>query len=153
MKRLAAVALAAAVLAAPHAAQAASAAATFTVSARVAGACTITAQNIGIAAYNPNDPTAATATGNVSLTCTKGTGYSVALTTTSGWTMSDGAGHTLAYEIRQDTSTTPWNGTSVVSGSAASKAPFNLLATLFVAAGQDITVGNYSDTVTATVNF
>ncbi|HET8724102.1 MAG TPA: spore coat protein U domain-containing protein [Anaeromyxobacteraceae bacterium] len=153
MTRIAAVAVAALLLAAPGATHAGNASASFTVSAKVSGACTITAQDIALAAYDPNAATGASATGNVNLTCTKGTVYSVALTTTSGWTMSDGAGSTLNYEIRQGSTTTPWNATSTVGGTAASKAQFSLVATLFVPPGQDITVGNYSDKVTATVNF
>ncbi|HQR30199.1 MAG TPA: spore coat protein U domain-containing protein [Anaeromyxobacteraceae bacterium] len=153
MKRLATVAVAAVLLAAPRASLAAPATASFKVSAKVPGACTVTAQDIAISAYDPNAATAATATGNLTLTCTRGTVYSVALSTTSGWTMKDAGGNPLTYQIQQGGTGTPWNETSLVKGTAADKKPFTLPATLVVATGQDVPVGDYTDNVSVTVNF
>jgi spore coat protein U-like protein len=151
---VAAAALAVAV--APRSATAATAQSSFTVTAIVPRACTIGSTNISIANYDPNAGAATTSTGAVTLTCTRGTPYSVALASAGGWRLSDGATptpNTLNYQVLQGATATPWNATTPVAGTAPSRAAIPLTATASVGAGQDVPVGTYTDTVTATVTF
>jgi spore coat protein U-like protein len=69
--------------------------------------------------------------------------------------MSDGAGHTLQYEIYTTAGrTVVWNATNSVSYSPTSMAATTLPVYGRVPGGQDAyTAVSYSDTVTATVNF
>jgi spore coat protein U-like protein len=142
---------------APRSAEAATAASTFTVTANVLTACTIASTNI-TANYDPNATVATTQTGNVTLRCTRGTGYSVGLVSAHGWTMTNGA-DTLSYSILQGATTTPWTTASPVTGTNTGTflVPINLVATLSIPPGQDVpgTVAGlpYTDTVTATVTF
>jgi spore coat protein U-like protein len=152
----AAAAAVAALAFAPRIASAATVGTTFTVTAAVTKACTVSAQNISFAAgYDPNAASAATATGTVSLTCTKGVNYSVALASAGGWKLSDTVtpANKLNYQILQGATTTVWDATNLVSASAPTKATIPLVATASIAAGQDVPAGTYTDTVTVTVNY
>ncbi len=149
--------VAAALLAAPLLARAAgTATGTFQVTANVPTACTIRGTNITVAAYDPNAATAATGTGTVTVQCTRGTTYTIGLDSAGKWTLSDGAkptANTLNYSILQGATTTPWNATSTLVGTATSRAAINLTATASIPTGQDVPVGTYTDTVTMTVNY
>jgi spore coat protein U-like protein len=145
-----------AVVLAPRSVDAATAQASFTVTAVVPTACTIGATNISVPNYNPNAGAAATATGTVTLTCTRGTPYTVALASARGWQLSDAAvptPHLLSYAVLQGAGPNPWNATQTITGTAPSRAAIPLVATASIAAGQDVPVGTYTDTVTATVTF
>jgi spore coat protein U-like protein len=145
-----------AVVLTPRPVDAATAQASFTVTAIVPTACTIGATNISVPSYDPNAGSAATAGGTVTLTCTRGTPYSVALASARGWQLSDAAvptPHLLNYAILQGATANPWNTAQVVAGTAPSRAAIPLVATASIAAGQDVPVGTYTDTVTATVTF
>lgn len=151
-----------ALLAAASAANAQSASTTFQVSAAVARTCTISATAIDFGSYDPvgaNDTAPADQTGTVTLRCTRGTGYSVALGNggnfSAGRRMRLGAsGEYLSYELYSDTTrTTVWNAGAPVTGTAANRSAFGLTVYARVPAGQDAVEGAYVDTVAATVNF
>jgi spore coat protein U-like protein len=143
------------VVATPRSADAATATSSFTVTANVVTACTIGSANI-TASYDPNLPSATTATGAVTLHCTRGTHYDVGLASSHAWTLVSTAGDSLNYSILKDATTVQWTntGAGLVSGTAATFAtPVTLVATASIPSGQDVPAGSYSDTVTATVTF
>jgi spore coat protein U-like protein len=71
--------------------------------------------------------------------------------------MNQGAGEYLAYEIYKDTTrSTVWGNsldTALDIPAAPNRNPRTFTAYGRIAAAQDATVGNYTDTVVATVNF
>lgn len=136
--------------------------ATFQVSASVTKTCTIAANPIDFGSYDPvgaNDTNPADQTGTVTIRCTRGTAYSVALgqgdNFSGGRRMQLGAsGEFLAYELFSDASRTAvWDAAAPVAGTAANRSPIALTVYGRVPAGQDAVEGAYLDTVAATVNF
>ena len=132
----------------------------FTVSASVTANCTIAA---GALAFGPYDPVSANAstdldqTSTITVACTKGSTGIVSLDNgvnfSGGRRMKAGANF-LTYEMYSDSGrTTVWNASNTVSYTAASKASTGLTLYGRVAAGQDVPVGAYSDTVVATISF
>ena len=136
-----------------------------TVTASVTKNCTITTSPVSFGAY---DPVAANATapldgtGTVIVTCTKGAPAKVGLGTGSnaqGTTrrMSGGTAAYLLYELYRDASrTTVWGDTldtALDVPAAPDRNPRTFTVYGRVAQGQDATVGSYTDTVVATVNF
>jgi spore coat protein U-like protein len=136
-----------------------------TVSANVSKNCTITTAPVNFGAY---DPVAANATapldglGTVTITCTKGAPAKIGLNTGSnadGTTrrMAGGATAYLNYELYKDTGhATVWGDaadTALDVPAAPNRNPRSYPVYGRVAAAQDATVGSYTDTVVATVNF
>lgn len=158
---LAAAVLAALAAARPAAAQSASA--SFQVTANVLRICTISATAIDFGGYDPigaNETAAADQTGTLTIRCTRGTAWSVALDAglhaSGGRRMQHATTTTeyLPYELYSDTSRTAvWDAATPVAGTAANRAPFGLTIYARVPANQDALQGAYGDTVTATVNF
>jgi spore coat protein U-like protein len=142
-----------------------SSSASLAVSASVSKNCTITTAPVNFGAYDPvatNATAPLDSTGTVTITCTKGAVATVGLGVggnAQGSTrrMSQGAAAYLNYELYKDGShSTVW-GDTVDTGLDIPAAP-NRNPRAFpvygrVAAAQDATVGNYTDTVVATVNF
>ncbi len=139
--------------------------ASLTVTASVSKNCTITTAPVNFGAY---DPVAANATaaldgvGTVTVTCTKGAPAKVGLSTggnAQGATrrMTGGVDAYLTYELYKDTGrATVWGDTldSALDVTAApDKNPRAFTVYGRVAGAQDATVGTYTDTVVATVNF
>jgi spore coat protein U-like protein len=161
MRRSSKIAIAAATVAAaalavtlvPRSADAATQAASFTVTANVATACTIGAANVTLA-YDPNAAVPTTAPATVTLHCTNGTHYDVGLLSTGRLL---GAGGALNYSIfKPGTTNTPWTdtGSGLVSGSATAFATAIVLAgTVSIPPAQDVAAGAYVENVTATVTF
>jgi len=167
--RIALVAVVACIVGAP-ALFAATATTTFTVTASVSANCTISATGISFT-YDPisaNATTAATATGTVTIACTKGSGPSIGLDAgnhagaVAGVTraMANGTNR-LGYELYQPAAA-PGNGgvwtdiggaNPLNAGVSPSKASRSFTVAGSVPAAQDVAIGNYSDTITATVNF
>jgi len=135
------------------------------VNATVSKNCTISTAPVTFGAYDPVAAHATApldATGTVTITCTKGAPAKVGLgagSNAEGTTrrMSQGAGAYLTYELYSDTSrTTIWGDTldtALDIPAAPDRNPRNFTVYARVPAGQDATVGNYADTVVATVNF
>jgi spore coat protein U-like protein len=136
-----------------------------TVSATVAKNCTISTAAVTFGAYDPvaaNATAPLDATGTITVTCTKGSVSKVGLgvgTNAEGTTrrMTGGAAAFLTYELYQDSShSTVWGDTASTGldiPAAPNRNPRNFSVYGRVAGAQDATVGNYTDTVVATVNF
>ena len=135
------------------------------VSATVSNNCTITTGTLAFGTYDALTANASAnldQTGTFSITCTKGTPYTVSLSlgahasgTTRRMVNASDATAFLTYEIYNDSfGGTVWNGTNMVGGTAASKnTAITLTAYGRVPAGQDAAQGAYSDTVVETVTF
>jgi spore coat protein U-like protein len=102
------------------------------------------------------------ATGTVTVTCTKGAVAKVGLgagSNAQGTTrrMAQGAAAFLTYELYKDSAhATVWGDTASTGldiPAAPNRNPRDFPVYGRVAGGQDATVGNYTDTVVATVNF
>lgn len=150
---------------------------TLTASVLVDTDCTISTAPVTFGAYDPilgNTTAPLNATGSITITCVKGSAPSVALDfglyqNPSGKRRMRHATVTttfLRYELYQPPDTAPgtpcsfpastvWGtGTSAFAPGAApnkNSRAFNVCGTVF--AGQNVEVGAYSDTVTATVTF
>jgi len=135
------------------------------VSASVSKNCTISTAPVNFGAY---DPVAANATapldavGTVTITCTKGAPAKVGLNAGSnaeGTTrrMTGGTAAYLTYELYKDSShSTVWGDaldTALDIPAAPNRTPRDFPVYGRVVAAQDATVGSYTDTVVATVNF
>ena len=141
-------------------AQAATASTTFSVTATMMANCTISATNLAFGSYTG---ALTNATSTISVTCTKSTTYNVGLDagTSTGATvttrkMTGPAGATLAYALYQDSAhTINWGntvGTDTVSGTGNGSAQ-TLTVYGEVPAGQSVTPGAYTDTITATITY
>jgi spore coat protein U-like protein len=136
-----------------------------TVNATVSKNCTITTAPVNFGAYDPvttNATAPLDGIGTVTVTCTKGAVATVGLALGSnaqGTTrrMSQSASAFLNYELYKDTGrTSVWgNGTtdSLDIPAAPNRNPRTFTVYGRVAQAQDATVGSYTDTVVATVNF
>jgi spore coat protein U-like protein len=149
-------------------ASAATAQTTFLVTANVTANCSITATGINFT-YDPigvNATTPATATGSVTIACTKGAGPTIGLNAGSNAgkvsgvsrAMANGATNFLGYELNQPGTGGPvWTdigGAGAFNpGASPSKAARTFQVNATIPAGQDVSVGSYTDTITATVNF
>ncbi len=153
-----------AVLAAAAPAGAATTQTTFGVSANVQSVCAVAATALGFGSYNATSGSPNTASSTVTVTCTPSEDYAVALNagTTSGGTvaarlLSDGASHTLAYNLyTANDYATKWGdgtlSTSTQSGTGdGTGQPYTVYGR--IATGQYVTAGSYSDTVTVTVTY
>ena len=155
----------------------AAATANLAVTASVTANCTISTTAVLFGVYDPvvtNASTALNGNGAVSIACTKGSAPNVTMdlgANPSGsqrkMLITGGGVDTLNYELYQpSTNTTPSTCSfpgSAVWGTAGGAiftptAPTSKTARAFavcgtVAAGQDVSVGSYQDTIVATVNF
>jgi spore coat protein U-like protein len=158
---VAAFALAAGIYAAPS--RAATDTTTFNVTATVIAACNVTATDLGFGNYDAASGTANDATSTVTVICSNGTTFDVALDagTTAGAAvnarlLTDGT-DTLSYALYSDAGrTTLWgdntSGTSDVSGTGDGTNQ-NLTVYGRIPVSQYVTAGAYSDTITVTVTY
>ena len=146
-------------------AQNATATASLTVSANVTKNCTISTAPVNFGAYDPvaaNATTPLDAIGTITVACTKGAVAKVGLNPGSnaqGTTrrMGQGTAEYLLYEIYKDsTHANIWGDTADTAldiPAAPNRNPRDFTVYGRVAASQDAAVGNYTDTIVATVNF
>ncbi len=142
------------------------------VTANVVKNCTVSAFTIPFGAYDPvgvNSGAAAhvdrSALDALTVTCTKGVPYTVALSNGASFGLAPGFGTNramlgailgdfLGFEIYSNSvAGTPWYNAPPVGRTSTSKAPFShsLFARLF--GGQDVSADTYSETITATLNY
>ena len=137
----------------------------FTVTGTVVANCTISTTGITFT-YDPvsaNASTDALNSGTVTITCTKGSAPSIGLDNglyaglASKGPRAMRLGTTanyLGYDIYFPGTKTPWSTAApFVPSSPTSKASRTFNMDGAALAGQDVSVGTYTDTVTATVNF
>jgi spore coat protein U-like protein len=143
----------------------------FTVTANVIPSCNIDAQaTIAFGSYDPLSTADSTATGGVTITCTKGAAVTIGLTSGSNFAsgtnnMKSSGTDLLAYKLYQPDGTTQWSDSEASDGtitgaghvlSVTGSGPLTPISKSIVASllhGQNISVGAYSDTVIALVNF
>jgi len=137
---------------------------TVAVSGAVTANCTISGSTLPLGTYNVLSATALTANANVlSVACTRGAAaVTIALNTganpthASGTTraLNGGGSNYLSYELYTSASlATVWSATNTVSYSPTSLAATVLTVYGKIPALQNVVVGAYTDTVTATVSF
>lgn len=139
---------------------AATATTTFTVTATVTATCLVSATNLSFGSYTGAVDDANSA---VTVTCTNTTPYNVGLNagtatgaTTSTRQMTGTGSATLNYFLYQDSAySTNWGntvGTDTLSGTGTGLAQ---ALTVYgqIPAGQYVTPGSYTDTITATVTY
>jgi spore coat protein U-like protein len=138
------------------------------VTASVADSCAISSTTaVAFGAYDPLSAANNDNTGGVTVRCTKGTTYHVALgqgnTPTAASTctaparqMSDGGTGRLAYDLYTNAGrTTAWGCTTSndVDVTSTSNAPNAMTVYGRIPSGQDVASGSYADTVIVTVTF
>lgn len=135
------------------------------VTASVTANCTITTVAVAFGAYDPIGANAAAdlnASGTVTVACTKGTAATIDLG--NGSNLSGGvrrmasATDFMNYALYKDAARTQVWGTGLAGGTtsaynAASRAATAITVYGTVPQAQDVTVGNYADTVVATINY
>ncbi len=144
---------------------AATSTAALAVSASVAANCTVSTAPLAFGAYDPlvgNASANLDGTGTITVACTKGAASTIGLSLGNNATggtrrMTDGASNYLTYEMYQDSGrSTVWGNSGaalLTPATATSKTPRNFTVYGRIPGSQDIPAGNYTDTVTATVNF
>jgi spore coat protein U-like protein len=144
-------------------AQASTATAQFNVTATVLANCAVSATDLIFGNYAASSATALAATSTLSVTCTNGQAYTVALDggTNAGnvaaRAMTDGATHNLSYGLYTSGGyTSVWGdgtaGTVTVAGTGNGSAQ-SLTVYGRVATSQFVTAGNYADRITVTVSY
>jgi spore coat protein U-like protein len=138
--------------------------ATFNVTANIVDACDVQATNQAFGAYTPSASTALDASSTVSVYCTVGTAYSLALNVGSGGgsftgrKMLSGSNELMYNLFTSAARTTIWGdgsgSTSTVSGTGAgllTAATHTVYGRIGI--NQDANPGAYSSTVTVTLTF
>jgi spore coat protein U-like protein len=143
----------------PVSGQTSTATATISVTATVLSFCTITAQPLPFGNYSN---VSLNGTASLAVTCTNGSAYTVILDLGTGTGATVAARKmtlntsTLSYGLFQDSGrTVAWGPTVGTNSEAGTGNGLTQTLTVYgnIPAGQFVTTGNYTDTVTATINF
>lgn len=132
--------------------------------ATAAPSCTVSATSVNFGSYNVFAGSATDSTGSITITCNN-SAHNVVVTLSKGSsatfnprTMTNG-GETLSYNLFRDAARTSiWGdgtgGTSTYTDNNPSNGA-DTVVTVYgrVPAGQDVSAGSYSDTVSAVINF
>lgn len=135
------------------------------ISASVSAVCSISTSPVAFGAYDPvsaNASTDLTASGTVTVACTKGASATIDLgnggnLSAGSRRMSSGSDF-LNYSLYKDAARTQVWGSGLAGGTtltynSASKAATGITVYGTVPQAQDVTVGSYSDVVLATINY
>ena len=127
--------------------------------------CTISTVGVNFGNYNVFSPTALTSTGSVTYRCTGVGGNSITVDLSRGNATSYQprtmlrTTEPLSYNLYLDAGMTQiWGnntGGTQHYGPTVPQSNRNITVTIFgrLPAGQDVTIGNYTDTIVATINF
>jgi len=136
---------------------------TFPVTATVLTSCSVSANPLAFGTYNPTSATPLDATTTLSVLCTVGTSFTVGLSagTAAGATVTtrqmSNAANRLNYGLFQQAGrTTVWGntpGTNTPPATTAPVIPTTLTVYGRVPASQNVPAGDYTDTITVTVNY
>ena len=149
--------------AAPCAALASTATTNFSVTATVLAVCNVQATNLAFGSYSATNATPDDASSSVSVTCSNGQPYAIALdagagtgATVAARTMASGA-NALSYALYTGSArTTIWGDGSLSTSTVAGSGSGALQAyTVYgrVRANQYVAAGRYTDTVTVTITY
>lgn len=135
---------------------------TFTVTATVSAACTISATNVAFGAYVPTAASPTDVSSTVTTTCTQAAPYNIGLdagtgtgATVAARKMTSGA-NLLTYSLFQDVPrAVVWGNTIATDTVALVGTGLAQATTVYgrIPALQNVAVGSYTDTITATVTF
>lgn len=147
-----------AALATTPAAFAATADTTFQVSISVQNSCTIGTTPLVFPAVTGNIPANHDATATLTVTCNDGAAYAVGLSdgTNGNRLMNAGGAQNVSYELYSDAGhSSRWGAlnTSEEMGGIGSNAAQAMTVFGRILTGQSVAAGNYTDTVTATIEF
>ena len=132
--------------------------------AEAAPSCTITPTGVSFGSYDVFNVTATDSTGSITFKC-KGSAANITVTISKGGSASftprlmTGGTDSLSYNLYLDAArSTIWGDGTGGTQSYANAAPpnnLNVVVTIYarVTAGQDVSAGSYSDSVTAIINF
>jgi spore coat protein U-like protein len=133
--------------------------------AAAAAQCTVSATGVNFGAYDVFSSTARDSTGSITYRCLLPLAVQITLSTGSAGsfsprTLRKGA-EPLNYNLYRDSGrSTVWgdgsSGTSIYSATVtALQVAVDILVTVFgrIPAGQDVSAGSYTDTITVTINF
>ena len=142
------------------AAQAATSTSTFQVTAAVLSTCQVNSSNIDFCSYDPLAATALSSTGNIQVTCTLSTPYSIGFNAGSGDSTSTrkmrSGSQSLNYALFRDAGRTlnlgDTIGSDTLSGVGTGLAIAHTIYA-YLPAGQVVANGSYSDTITVTVTY
>ena len=154
MKTLAKTLVGFGILAAAGAASAQSpASTTFLVQANVQATCSVSATPLDFGQYDPFSATPKDGASSVSVTCTNGTAYGVAVTTPTARSMNGPSGSTLGYGLYNDAARTTAFGAAAATLTGTGVAqPISVFGR--IPAGQVAArPGGYTDTVTVLVAY
>lgn len=132
---------------------------TFTVSATVIASCDVSAGDLAFGNYDPVTGAAVAGTSTINVTCSNGTGWTLKLDDGSAGSfaprtmlkVADALDYNLYTEVAH---TNVWNDTTVVgTGTGDGTAQAQTVYGLIAASQFTAPVGDYSDTITATVTY
>ncbi|MEI9994815.1 MAG: spore coat U domain-containing protein [Rhizomicrobium sp.] len=136
---------------------------TLAVSATVQSSCAVSAGNLAFGNYTAASATPNDVTSSISVTCTSGLAYTVALdggtttTTVNARAMTDGATHNLTYALYTNNTHATLFGDGTLSTQTASGTGNGAAQTISVfgriPVSQFVTAGSYTDTVGVAVNY
>jgi spore coat protein U-like protein len=137
---------------------------TFQVSATIAQDCNLSASNLSFGAYDASSGSVLDGSSSISVYCSNGTAYSVALSVGTGGgsftgrTLNGGGGN-LGFNLYTTAGRTIVWGDGTGATNAISGSGTGLLTAVThtvygrIAAGQDLAAGTYTSTITVTVTF
>lgn len=136
---------------------------TFTVSATVSNACTISASDLSFGSYQPLSGSAVDATTSISVNCTLDTSYNVGLDAGSGSGASvstrklTSGSDLMNYTLYRDSNrTNVWGntvGTDTSSGTGTGSSQSLTVYGRVIAGQSTVPSGSYSDTINVTITF
>ena len=141
------------ILGAAGAASAQTAQTTFQVLANVQATCSVSATNLDFGQYDPFAATPKDGSSTLSVTCTNGTTYGVAVATPTARSMAGPSGSTLAYGLYNDAARSAAFGVPANSATGIGTAQTINVYGRIPIAQTGARPGSYADTVTVTVSY